>query len=55
MSGRRILIGVSFGVAELADANHGDAGEELLRTADAALYDAKHAGRGRVAVATEPS
>ncbi|HSN14592.1 MAG TPA: diguanylate cyclase [Anaeromyxobacteraceae bacterium] len=55
MSGRRILIGVSFGVAELADANHGDAGEELLRSADAALYDAKHAGRGRVAVAAEPS
>jgi diguanylate cyclase (GGDEF)-like protein len=55
MSGRRIMIGVSFGVAELTDANHGDAGEELLRSADAALYDAKHAGRGRVAVAAEPS
>jgi diguanylate cyclase (GGDEF)-like protein len=55
MSGRRIQIDVSFGVAELADANHGDAGEELLRSADAALYEAKHAGRGRVAVATEPS
>ncbi|HSM94065.1 MAG TPA: diguanylate cyclase [Anaeromyxobacteraceae bacterium] len=55
MGGRRILLGASFGVAELGEANHGDPGEELLRAADAALYDAKHAGRGRVAVAGEPS
>jgi diguanylate cyclase (GGDEF)-like protein len=51
VASRRILLGASFGVAELADAGNGDAGGELVRAADAALYDAKHAGRGRVAVA----
>jgi diguanylate cyclase (GGDEF)-like protein len=55
VAGRRIMLGASFGVAELADVGGGDAGEELVRAADAALYDAKHAGRGRVALAREPS
>jgi diguanylate cyclase (GGDEF)-like protein len=50
---RRILLAASFGVAELADAGNGDAGGELVRSADGALYDAKHAGRGRVAVAAK--
>lgn len=55
VAGRRILLGASFGVAELRDASSEEAGDELVRAADAALYDAKHAGRGRVAVAAKPS
>jgi two-component system cell cycle response regulator len=51
--GRRILLAASFGVAELGATPDGDSAGLLLRLADAALYDAKHAGRGRVAVATE--
>jgi predicted signal transduction protein with EAL and GGDEF domain len=40
-------ITVSIGYATLAPAN-GDSQSELLRRADAALYQAKHAGRNRV-------
>jgi diguanylate cyclase (GGDEF)-like protein len=37
----------SFGVAEMAP---GEQGNDLLRRADIALYDAKHSGRNRVAI-----
>ena len=37
----------SFGLAEMAP---GEEGNELLRRADAALYEAKHSGRNRVAI-----
>src|SRR5258708_1719365 len=40
------LLSVSVGVAARVP---GSTGEALLRQADAALYDAKHAGRNRVA------
>lgn len=55
IAGRRILVCASFGVAELRDAGSEDAGDEMVRAADAALYDAKHGGRGRVAVAHVPA
>jgi diguanylate cyclase (GGDEF)-like protein len=52
LSGRRVPLGASFGVACLPeDAGDGSA-EALVRAADAALYRAKRAGRGRVAVST---
>jgi len=50
VSGRRVPLGASFGVACL-DHDASDAAEALVRAADAALYSAKRAGRGRVEVA----
>jgi len=44
IDGREVRIGVSIGVA---CASHGDTGEELLRNADTAMYQAKVRGRGR--------
>jgi len=52
VAGRRIPIGASFGVACLPDDSSDAGAETLVRAADAALYRAKRAGRGRVAVAT---
>jgi diguanylate cyclase (GGDEF)-like protein len=43
---------VSMGVAAYPD--HGHTGEELLRAADAALYEAKAQGRDRVVVSKRP-
>jgi len=37
---------VSIGIAMLPD--HGDSGQTVLHAADAALYEAKRAGRNRV-------
>jgi diguanylate cyclase (GGDEF)-like protein len=51
VAGRRVPIGASFGVARLPDDAGETAAEALVRAADAALYRAKRAGRGRVAVA----
>jgi diguanylate cyclase (GGDEF)-like protein len=44
---------LSMGMAEFPA--HGDSGESLIAAADAALYEAKHAGRNRWAVARPPS
>jgi len=51
VAGRRVPIGASFGVACLPDGSGEGTAETLVRAADAALYRAKRAGRGRVAVA----
>jgi diguanylate cyclase (GGDEF)-like protein len=51
LSGRRVPLGASFGVACLPE-DAGDASADApVRAADAALYRAKRGGRGRVAVA----
>ncbi|WP_027484415.1 GGDEF domain-containing protein [Rhodanobacter sp. OR87] len=42
------LVTISIGVAQSAN---GDAAENLIRRADAALYDAKHTGRDQIVVA----
>jgi diguanylate cyclase (GGDEF)-like protein len=51
LGGRVIPLGASFGVACLAEDAGEGSGEALVHAADAALYRAKRAGRGRVAVA----
>ena len=45
------FVSCSFGVAEYAP---GEAGDALMRRADRALYEAKSAGRGRVAAFAQP-
>jgi two-component system, cell cycle response regulator len=50
MSGRPVPIGASFGVSCLEPGAHDAPHEALVRAADAALYRAKRAGRGRVGV-----
>ncbi len=54
VTGRRLTVAASFGVAELGPGAPDEAAEELVRRADEALYAAKRAGRGRVAVAGAP-
>lgn len=49
-SGVRLNVSVSVGVATVETGTRDES--ELYRRADAALYDAKHAGRNRVLVAT---
>jgi len=51
VGGRRVPIGASFGVACIGEDSPEDTAEDLVRAADAALYRAKRAGRGRVEVA----
>src|SRR5512137_784051 len=52
---RRVSLRASFGVAELGPDDGQDAGVELVRRADEALYAAKRSGRGRVRVHAEPA
>ncbi|HTN51231.1 MAG TPA: diguanylate cyclase [Anaeromyxobacter sp.] len=54
IGGRHVPLGASFGVACLSGEAPEDASDALLRAADAALYSAKRAGRGRVTVALGP-
>jgi diguanylate cyclase (GGDEF)-like protein len=51
VAGRAVPLGASFGVACLADDGADASADALVAAADAALYRAKRAGRGRVAVA----
>lgn len=55
VGGRRLPLGASFGVACLTSDTGEDAPEALVHAADAALYAAKRAGRGRVALAETPA
>jgi diguanylate cyclase (GGDEF)-like protein len=48
---RRITLGASFGVASRTPADPDEPADALVHAADAVLYAAKRAGRGRVAVA----
>jgi diguanylate cyclase (GGDEF)-like protein len=50
--GEKVRVTVSIGVAGCAPNTPGT--QDLLRRADQALYDAKNAGRNKVAVAPEP-
>jgi diguanylate cyclase (GGDEF)-like protein len=50
--GGSLGVTVSIGIAGYPD--HGETPEELLQTADAALYDAKLGGRNRIRVALPP-
>ena len=52
--GRPIPVTISLGVTSI-ERVISDAPEPLIAAADAALYEAKHAGRNRVAVAPEPA
>jgi diguanylate cyclase (GGDEF)-like protein/PAS domain S-box-containing protein len=52
VAGRSIVVTASFGVAYSDEADRAD--EDLVRMADAAMYQAKQRGRNRVAVFGEP-
>jgi len=49
-NGRQVRVTASFGVAT-SETVIADRGEDLIRAADTALYDAKHSGRNRVVAA----
>jgi predicted signal transduction protein with EAL and GGDEF domain len=49
LDGASASVGASLGLSLFPD--HGDDAEALLRNADAALYEAKRGGKGRVRVA----
>ena len=51
---RKVSLRASFGVAELTADGGDDAGLDLVRRADEALYVAKRSGRGRVEVHAAP-
>jgi len=51
VAGRRVSLGASFGVACLPEDGADLAADAIVAAADSALYRAKRAGRGRVAVA----
>lgn len=50
VGGRAVPLAASFGVAELKESSADDGGAALVHAADLALYAAKRAGRGRVAM-----
>ncbi|BDG07795.1 diguanylate cyclase [Anaeromyxobacter paludicola] len=54
LEGHAVPLRASFGVASLEEGGEGS-GEDLVRRADAALYQAKRTGRGGVAVHGHPS
>ncbi len=49
VAGRPVAVSASFGISALAEERADEPGDTLVRQADAALYAAKRAGRGRVA------
>ena len=55
VGGRTLSLSASFGIASLSDEPLDDPGQTLVRHADAALYQAKRSGRGRVVAHTSPA
>jgi two-component system cell cycle response regulator len=56
VTGKRLVVAASFGVAELEPGPADEAAaDDLVQRADEALYTAKRAGRGQLAVASQAS
>jgi diguanylate cyclase (GGDEF)-like protein len=53
-AGRKVALAASFGVAEMRAGAGDEAGDEMVRRADQALYAAKRGGRGQVALEADP-
>jgi len=51
-NGNELAVTISIGVSELKEADQKDAGDRLISSADAALYQAKRQGRNRVSCAS---